>query len=131
MGNLRGNDWTESARREHEAYEADRAYIRKFRMFFTGLVFAVISFIGSNPVVTDLKVVKILEVIALSLLLISGLLLLVKLSVIEVNKTKFKDLSFMNKFLYFIFKLNIHYWVFFIFGMILLIVGRSIALLCS
>lgn len=122
----------EYTKMEHTANLADREYNRKFKMFFTGLIFAIISFIGSHPISTSNTYLKIIEIVALSSLLISGLFLLGKLSSVRVKDSlSYKELSCRYKLVYFIFNLNIHYWFLFIFGMILLLIDRSIILLSS
>lgn len=122
----------EFAKMQHATNLADREYNRKFKMFFTGLIFAIISFIGSHPISTTHTYLKIIEIVALSSLLLSGLLLLGKLSSVQVKDSlPYKELPCKYKFVYFIFNLNIHYWFLFIFGMILLLIDRSVNLLSS
>ncbi|KTD18724.1 Uncharacterised protein [Legionella lansingensis] len=127
----------ERERMEHERNQADIEFYRKFKMFFTGLAFAILSFIGSHPVSTSLKYIKIIEIVALAFILISGLLLLFNLSGVKIKTplSDFSKLKIFDKFkyvpLYFLFNLNIHYWVCFIIGITLLLVGRAIALLTS
>ena len=114
---------------DHQEHLSDKEYIRKFRMFFTGLIFAVISFISSNPIETKLLWVKITEFMALVLLLLSGLLLLEKLSGARVKSTSFKATPCKYKLHYVLLNINIHYWVSFVTGMILLVLDRGVSLL--
>jgi len=69
---LRSNDTNELKKAELAERLADKEYIRKFRMFFTGLIFAIISFVRSHPISTTSSYIKIIEITALSCLLISG-----------------------------------------------------------
>ncbi|WP_058535346.1 hypothetical protein [Legionella saoudiensis] len=89
----------------HATNLADREYDRKFKMFFTGLIFAIISFTGSHPITTHSSCLKMIEIVALSFLLLSGLLLLGKLSLTQVNPSlSYKDLPCKLKLVYFIFE---------------------------
>lgn len=125
---LRHDNTIEYTKMEHNESLADKEYIRKFRMFFTGLIFAIISFVGSHPISTSNSCLKIIEITALTSLLISGFLLLAKLSGVYV-KGAYNDLTKIRyKFFYFIFNINMHYWLLFIIGMILILIDRSIAL---
>jgi len=119
---------------EHTEKLADTEFYRKFKMFFTGLIFAIISFIGSNAVKVDSKCIKAMEITALSMLLISGILLLVSLSGTRVrypyteliNRKGYK--KYRHSTLYFIFNLQCHYWSLFILGMVLLLIDRGFML---
>ena len=124
----RSDNTIEFEKMNHAESLADKEHIRRFRMFFTGLMFAIISFIGSHPISTSNSYLKIIEITALTSLLISGFLLLAKLSGVYI-KVAYNDLKKIKyKFLFFIFNINMHYWLFFIIGMILILIDRSIAL---
>lgn len=60
---------------------------QRFYMFFTGLIFAILSFVGANLVKTHLLYINMLETISLFLLLKSGSILLLKLYFLT-NSTK-------------------------------------------
>ncbi len=125
---LRNDNTIEFEKMVHAESLSDKEYIRKFRMFFTGLIFAIISFIGSHPISTSNSYLKIIEITALTSLLISGFLLLAKLSGVYV-KVAYNDLKkIRDRFFYFIFNINMHYWLLFIIGMILILIDRSIVL---
>lgn len=125
---LRNGDTNELIKMELAEKLADKEYIRKFHMFFAGLIFAIISFVGSHPISTTSNYIKIIEISALSCLLISGFLLLAKLSGVKF-KNPYHDLKKeRDKFFYFIFNINTHYWILFIIGMILILIDRSIVL---
>lgn len=131
-------------RRHYETIEANwemanLEFKRKFLMFFTGLVFAIISFAGAHPIQTSSNLIKIFDIIGLSFLLISGLLLLGKLSEIKIiirNQSEPNSLKLIKKIkagrfkkfwyiiLYLIFNLNT-YWYFFITAMVILLFDRS------
>lgn len=125
---LRRDDTIELQKMLQAENLADKEYLRKFRMFFTGLIFAIISFIGSHPISTSNCYLKIIEITALTSLLIAGFLLLAKLSGVYIKGTYNELQTKWHKFLYFIFNINMHYWIFFIIGMILILIDRSIAL---
>lgn len=48
-----------------------------FHMFFAGLAFTILSFIGAHPIETISNVMKIAEIIALFAVMIAGILSLV------------------------------------------------------
>lgn len=71
------------ARLKHEEEIAYWSRFQRFRMFFAGLIFAIISFIGTHPISTQLKWLKISEILSLSFLLITGVILLLRASCIK------------------------------------------------
>lgn len=100
---------------------------QKYKMFFAGLIFAIISFIGVNPVKTSLLWLKILEVISSVNLLFAGIFLLLRLSEISFrsNERVCKLIKWSGGI---IFNSNLSYWILFLIGMSLLVFDRAVLL---
>lgn len=80
----------------------------RFKQFFAGLIFAIISFMAAHKINTQSSIIKSIEVATMILLFISGCLLLFQLAGYK-GKEKI-------------------YWVCFCLGMLLLIFNRSMLL---
>ncbi|MGE3919696.1 MAG: hypothetical protein AB7F64_01915 [Gammaproteobacteria bacterium] len=106
---------------EQKSLAWDQAYA-KYKMFFAGLVFATLSFIGTHSISTSNFILKILECASLVLLLVSGLVLLFHLAQHLGNLYNFK-----NKFFLLVMDERT-YWFPFILGMILLVLNRCFLL---
>lgn len=102
---------------------ADLEREQKFRMFFAGLIFAIISFIGAHPISNAPLLVKFMEVIGLFLLFLSGIVVLLEISEDTLKRNKW-DLMINNK-LHFLAK---YHWMCFLIGMMFLLLNRSILL---
>ena len=105
---------------EYISYLQRRA---KFKMFFASLIFAVLSFAGAHPIITNLLILKKTKTISMFLMLISGTILILQLAGYEISakgrKTLIRTL---------IFEKEIIYWICFIVGIFLMILNRSILL---
>ena len=99
----------------------------KFYMFFSGLVFATLSFVGAHPITTNLLILKILETTALFLLFIAGIILLVRLAEYKYNIEEIQCKCYRLVFNV-IFRGERFYWTCFIIGMFLLTMNRIILL---
>lgn len=67
---------------------ADQHQVTTFNMFFSALIFTMLSFIafiGSNPIETDITIIRIAEVISLFCLLLAGVMLLFRLGRLKFN----------------------------------------------
>lgn len=100
---------------------------QKYKMFFAGLIFAIISFIGVHPIHTSLLWLKILEVISSVSLLLAGVFLLLRLSEISfrANERVCKLIKWSGIM---IFNSNLTYWILFLIGMSLLVFNRAVLL---
>tara|TARA_R110000868_G_scaffold408967_1_gene693534 strand:+ start:344 stop:751 length:408 start_codon:yes stop_codon:yes gene_type:complete len=133
----RSQNWElDRATLSNEAIAA-QVSLDKFRMFFGGLIFAIISFTGTNPIHTDILLLKIAEVISLLCLLFAGIILLIRLSgtryVIHFNEKKEMTCcqNFKSWILDFLFNREVYYWGFFIIGMATIVFNRSFIILNS
>lgn len=107
----------------------------KFKMFFAGLIFAILSFIAAHPIQINSDLLKWIEIVALFLLFISGTLLLAQLNNVWVSFKEPEKITCavtvaLIKFI------NIRclrgrfgYWVTFLLGMFFIVIDRSAALL--
>lgn len=109
----------------------------RFQMFFAGLIFAVLSFILAHPIHIDNSFFKVIEIIALFCLLISGIILLAQLnklwitgddpktitSLIVIRAINFINTQVLSKKRY--------YWIAFLVGMVLIVIDRSATILLS
>ena len=100
---------------------------QKYKMFFAGLIFAVISFIGTHPIKLPFLVLKIFEVISSISLLFAGVLLLLRLNELSY-KINAKGRRLKECFYGFIFNSNLSYWILFLIGMSLLLFNRAVML---
>lgn len=103
---------------------------QKFKMFFSGLIFSIISFIGVNPIKSDLFWLKLSEVISLFSLLLAGIFLLLRLNEITYLRQQ-RFCLLINVIGNIIFNSYLAYWMLFIIGISLLLINRSILLLIS
>jgi hypothetical protein len=110
---------------EDAAVENIKSREHKFKMFFSGLIFAILSFMGTHPIQTTSLFLKILETISLSSLLLSGIILLVQLTEL---KAKIPQHYCLIKKICFNYTYNKSgaYWFLFIVGMTLMVIDRSI-----
>lgn len=100
---------------------------QRYKMFFAGLIFAIISYMGANPIHTSLLLLKIFEVISSVSLLLAGIFLLLRLS--EVFFNRHANVCRLQKCLgILIFNSNLSYGILFLIGMSLLILNRSVLL---
>jgi hypothetical protein len=101
---------------------------QKFKMFFTGLIFAILSFIGTYPIKTTATYLKVFEIISSFSLLFSGLFLLTELAVFsQVMTNEF----YLRKICLYMHGKKLNYWTLFIIGMCLMIVDRSVLLIIN
>lgn len=108
----------------YQEVESAKVRIQKFKMFFAGLVFATLSFIGIHPINTQLLFLKISETISLTFLLLCGIILLVQLAEYGVRMSD--DVCFVKrKFFEYVYVRNGGYWFLFIIGMGLMVFDRS------
>ncbi len=97
---------------------AQATLIARFKMFFAGLIFAILSFIGTHAIQTNYISLEILEVGSLASLLIAGTLLLLDLSEYRLPPPP-ESVIIESRYAKW-------YWLLFVFGMFLLILNRSI-----
>lgn len=111
----------------HNAILLSRELLAKFKTFFAGLIFAMLSFIGTHPIITKIFYLKILETLSLGFLFIAGIILLLHLAGYKVNESQLKEKSY-GIIMQVIFLREKPYWICFILGMLLLLTSRSIFL---
>ncbi|MBX9587121.1 MAG: hypothetical protein K2X50_07660 [Gammaproteobacteria bacterium] len=116
----------------NEDIAADQLRARS-KMFFAGLSFAVLSFIGSHPIVTHSLILKFIETISLLSLFFAGIILLLRLEQYVGPLKKFKSIEeylkspsyyLYKKTIIFIFYEEKSYWPCFIFGIAGMLVDR-------
>ena len=109
---------------QHQAEENAKLRAQKFKMFFAGLIFATLSFMGAHPIQTTSVYLKAFETISLSSLLLSGIILLVQLTelvaIVPSNNCLIKKIYFD-----YLYNKSGAYWVLFILGMTLMVADRS------
>lgn len=94
----------------------------KFKMFFAGLIFATLSFMGTHIIDTRYLWLKVSEVVALVLLFFAGVILLLQLAEYRINNDVLN--KFQRCFLKNIFMVEKWYWICFVIGMGSLISNR-------
>lgn len=110
---------------EHQSEASFQIRNQKFMMFFAGLIFAVLSFMGAHPINTTSFFLKALEAVSMLSLLFSGLFLLTELAVkSNIMTNKF----YLRKIGLWLHNKGIDYWTLFIVGMVSMIADRSIML---
>lgn len=110
--------------------ESSKLRAQKFKMFFAGLVFATVSFIGTHPVDAAPKLLKIAEATSLISLLLAELILLAQLA--EYKVTIGEDVgSLHRKIGEIVFFKIIGFWALFIIGMSLMVIDRSVMMFLS
>jgi hypothetical protein len=135
MSDRRSDSWNTDKITSSNEWVAAQARLARFRMFFAGLIFAVVSFIGTHAVEVPFLYLKFSEIASLGCLLISGILLLVRISETRFEVGSKEGLCFVKRcrawLLDAVFNRDRYYWGLFILGMVLLVINRSILLLCS
>jgi hypothetical protein len=110
---------------QYQLVESAKLRGQKFKMFFTGLVFATLSFIGTHPIKTTYLLLKISETISQISLLLCGIILLIQLAEYTIHSSK--NIHIVKKIsLEIIYKKSLGYWLLFITGMTLMVINRSI-----
>lgn len=141
MADARQSDRENETRALHrEIFDATQR--ARFQMFFAGLIFAIVSFVGAHAISGEAFLwLKVSEVVALVCLLFSGVILLFRLGGIRYTEKapQEEDISSVCFLAYrcwrwlldAVFNRERYYWMLFIFGMTLLVLNRSVLLFCS
>jgi len=111
----------------YKLLEIDLLHLFRFKQFFSGLIFAIISFMASHQISTKNVPIKLIEISSMSLLFVSGLILLIQLAGYRVHYENLECKCIISVYKL-IFKRGIIYWICFLLGVLLMIVNRSLLL---
>lgn len=134
MGSIRGEDTVSP---QYAKIRQDEEIAQnKFKMFFAGLIFAILSYIGTNSQTPSNMILKIIVIISMISLLISGMILLAQLSNLHYAPNKDKKLSeciisILNFYHREILSQSKYVWIFFMVGMMSSIIVWSFKIITS
>lgn len=123
--------------RESNEYIAKAQLRARSQMFFAGLSFAVLSFIGSHPIISDSLILKLFETFSLLFLFCAGVILLLRLEryagpLKHMNSASKREeyikspgCALCKQVMIFLFLEEKSYWPCFIGGMALMLVDRA------
>jgi hypothetical protein len=113
---IKRDEWKENA----ELYRLNLQYLMRFYFFFTGLIFAILSFSMQYSIKTSNNYIKISEIIAWFLLLIAGILGLKEIGAFTVKNIG-KILERLRP------AERLIMWIFFIGALLILVIARAIS----
>jgi hypothetical protein len=96
---------------------------QKFKMFFAGLIFAILSFVGTSPISTGNIYIKIFETLSSLSLLLSGIFLL---SDLAVSAGIMPNGFYIRRLCIYMHNNRFDYWTLFLIGISLMVIDRSV-----